>query len=114
VDKTGLLRSLTLHSLRHTFASNLVQRGVSLYIVGELLGHTDLEVTRIYSHLTPRSYGWVVDYLDFRPNAVKERIENQHNARTDAFDRARMERENRQLRAEIVDLKRQLGALKTG
>ena len=114
VDKTGLPRSLTLHSLRHTFASNLVQRGVSLYIVGELLGHTDLEVTRIYSHLTPRSYGWVVDYLDFRPNAVKERIENQHNARADAFDRARMERENRQLRAEIVDLKRQLGALKTG
>lgn len=40
-----------LHSLRHSFASNLVQKGVNLYVVKELLSHEDLKTTQIYSHL---------------------------------------------------------------
>lgn len=41
------------HSLRHTFASWLVQDGVSLFEVQKLLGHSSTEVTQIYSHLQP-------------------------------------------------------------
>ncbi len=47
--KAGLTGSL--YTLRHTFASHLAQAGVSLYIIGELLGHSDPKMTMIYSHL---------------------------------------------------------------
>lgn len=40
-----------LHSLRHGFASQLVKKRVSLYVVKELLGHSNIKTTEIYSHL---------------------------------------------------------------
>ena len=42
---------LHFHSLRHTFASWLVQDGVSIYAVQKLLGHSSVAVTQVYSHL---------------------------------------------------------------
>ena len=51
IKSAGLNLKLTFHSLCHTFASWLVQRGVSIYEVSKLLGHSDVKVTEIYSHL---------------------------------------------------------------
>lgn len=54
VKRAGITNEeLHCHSLRHTFASWLVQSGVSLYEVQKLLGHSSAVVTQMYSHLLP-------------------------------------------------------------
>jgi len=49
---TDTRQKLTFHSLRHTYASWLVNRGIALYDVKELLGHSTIELTQRYSHLS--------------------------------------------------------------
>jgi integrase len=51
VRAANLNDKIHFHSLRHSFASALVQRGISLYAVKELLGHENIKTTQIYSHL---------------------------------------------------------------
>jgi len=52
------------HSLRHSFASMLVSKGISLYIVKELLGHSELSTTQIYAHLQKESLVEAIKVLD--------------------------------------------------
>lgn len=54
-DKAGLGKKGSIHTLRHTFASPLVQAGVDLYSVSKLLGHTSIKTTEIYAHLAPKT-----------------------------------------------------------
>jgi len=55
---------LKFHSLRHTFASWLVQKGVSIYQVSKLLGHANVETTEIYSHLRAEDLRSAVNVLN--------------------------------------------------
>jgi integrase/recombinase XerD len=63
VRNANLKDSIHFHTLRHSFASNLVQKGVSLYVVKELLGHSDLSTTQIYSHLQSENLAQAVSLL---------------------------------------------------
>jgi integrase len=49
--KSGINPDLNFHSLRHTFASWLIQKGAPIYQVSKLLGHSNIATTEIYSHL---------------------------------------------------------------
>lgn len=46
-------KEFVLHSLRHTCASRLVNNGVDLYVVKEWLGHSSIQITERYAHLSP-------------------------------------------------------------
>lgn len=56
--------TVCFHTLRHTFASWLVEGGVSLYEVKELMGHADFTMTQRYSHLSPEGLRAAVRILE--------------------------------------------------
>ena len=63
-------KQFVLHTMRHTYASRLVQKGVPLYTVGQLMGHTNPRMTQRYAHFAPEQLLNAVDVLNSTTTAI--------------------------------------------
>ena len=63
--EAGIKKNVTLHSLRHSYATHLMDAGTDVRIIKELLGHNSIKTTLIYTHVTQRSLDKVPSPLDF-------------------------------------------------
>ncbi len=62
--KAGMTKKITPHDLRHSYATHLVENGVNLRIIQELLGHSRPETTMIYTHVAHKDLDKITNPLD--------------------------------------------------
>jgi site-specific recombinase XerD len=51
LKKSGIKKDVNLHSLRHSYATHLIEQGVNIVTVRDLLGHAEIATTMIYLHV---------------------------------------------------------------
>lgn len=64
VLKAGIKKRVSVHTLRHSFATHLLEGGVNLRYIQSLLGHGSSKTTEIYTHITTKGFDQIVNPLD--------------------------------------------------
>ena len=62
---TGIKKRITVHSLRHSFATHLLELGTDLRYIQEILGHSSSRTTEIYTHVSTKSIQNITSPFDY-------------------------------------------------
>lgn len=62
--RAGIKKHVSIHSLRHSFATHLLEGGVDIRYIQEILGHSNLKTTEIYTHVSKKRIEKIVNPLD--------------------------------------------------
>jgi site-specific recombinase XerD len=62
--RAGITKRATMHVLRHSFATHLLEQGTDIRSVQSLLGHRSLKTTIIYLHVSPKNLSRITSPLD--------------------------------------------------
>jgi len=62
--KAGIKKNISFHTLRHTFATHLLEKGVNIKLIQQFLGHSSIKTTMIYLHVANVEPGSIVSPLD--------------------------------------------------
>jgi integrase/recombinase XerD len=69
--QAGIRKRATVHTLRHSYATHLLENGVDIRIIQKLLGHGKPETTMIYTHVATTTLQGVQSPLDLLPKITK-------------------------------------------
>jgi integrase/recombinase XerD len=98
VAKAGIDKSVTPHTLRHSYATHMIESGVDLRSVQLLLGHSSLQSTSRYIHLTHARMQRIQSPLDVLSRWAKQRKQRQGKAISPSMDRRERTKSKRTVR----------------